>query len=879
MKTAEIRKTFLEFFRSKGHEIIKSSSLIPKHDPSLYFTTAGMVQFKDVFLGTDIRNYTRAATVQKCMRAGGKHSDLENVGHTARHHTFFEMLGNFSFGDYFKKEAILFAWELFIDWFKLPKEKLWVSIYEKDDEAADLWQSLTGMPSERIVRLGEKDNFWRMGDTGPCGPCSEIIIDQGKEAGCGREECKIGCDCDRFLELWNLVFMQYNREESGELTPLPKPSIDTGMGLERISAILQGKKSNFEIDVFAPIISSIEALAKVRFKKDSITDISIRVIADHMRAITFLLAEGLVPSNDGRGYVLRRIIRRASKHAKTLGLEGAVLYKLVDSVVEAMGDAYPEIIHERENISKLLMFEEERFNRTLEQGIKIIDELIEKLKKRGSKIIPGYELFKLYDTYGFPLDLAKDIALDNQMLIDEDGFNKEMELQKERARASWIGDEEAIPSIYRELQAEIGETIFVGYETLESKSTVKAILKSGKIALEAQEGEEVEIFLDVTPFYGESGGQVGDMGYLYGDSTEIEVYDTKKELGLHSHRAKIKKGTLKVWDKVYSVVDQSKRQSTARHHTATHLLHAALRDVLGQHVKQAGSLVSPERLRFDFVHFRALSKEEIKEIEDFVNDKILQNISVQTEVTDLQSAIKSGVVALFGEKYGEQVRVVRVPGVSAELCGGTHCKATGDIGLFIIPSEGSIASGIRRIEAITGLSALNYIREIKIEVDRICQLLKTDKPSERVERLLLEIKDKEKEIETLKGRIAADISTTIVKSARVINGIKVISYKVENLEQKDLRILADNIRDRIGSGIIVLASKKNSQISMVAMVTKDLISIYNAGNILKAVAEIAGGKGGGKADIAQGGISNLDDISLIDRALESVYELVRHKKV
>ncbi len=877
MNTSEIRNAFLEYFKSKGHEIVKSSSLLPKHDPSLYFTTAGMVQFKDVFLGTDIRNYTRAATAQKCMRAGGKHSDLENVGHTARHHTFFEMLGNFSFGDYFKKDAILFAWELFIDWFRLPKEKLWVSVFEKDDEAAELWQRLTGIPSDRIIRLGEKDNFWRMGDTGPCGPCSEILIDQGEDAGCGKPDCKIGCDCDRFLELWNLVFMQYNREESGNLTPLPKPSIDTGMGLERISAILQGKKSNFEIDVFAPIISSIESLANVRFKTNSETDISIRVIADHIRAITFLLAEGLMPSNDGRGYVLRRIIRRASKHAKTLGLEGAVLYKIIDAVVESMGAAYPEIEQERERISRLLIFEEERFSRTLEQGVKIIDEVIEGLRKRGNKIIPGYEVFKLYDTFGFPLDLAKDIALDNHMLIDEEGFNREMELQRERARASWVGEDEAIASIYKELQLEIGETDFIGYDTLESRSTVKAMLKNGRIALEASKGDKVEIFLDITPFYGESGGQVGDKGYLHGDNAEVEVYDTKKELGLHSHFGIIKRGSLKVWDKVDCVVDAEKRLSTARNHTATHLLHTALREVAGEHVKQAGSLVSPERLRFDFVHFHSLDKTEIREIEKFVNDRILNNIPVQSEETDIQNALRSGVTALFGEKYGEQVRVVRVPGVSAELCGGTHCKATGDIGLFIISSESSIASGIRRIEALTGTNALSYLRSVNDELERICGVLKTDKPFERIERLISEIKEKEKEIESLKTKIALDISLSIVQRAKDINGVKVISYKADNLEQRDLRILADSIRDRIGSGIIVLASIKNSHVSMVAMVTKDLVDSYHAGQILNAVAKAAGGKGGGKADMAQGGISKLEDPSILDKALELAYDLVKNK--
>ncbi len=878
MKISEIRNAFLEFFRSKGHEIVKSSSLIPKHDPSLYFTTAGMVQFKEVFLGNDIRSYTRAATAQKCMRAGGKHSDLENVGHTARHHTFFEMLGNFSFGDYFKKDAILFAWELFIDWFKLPPEKLWVSVFEKDDEAEELWQKLTGIPANRIVRLGEKDNFWRMGDTGPCGPCSEILIDQGVDAGCGEPDCKIGCDCDRFLELWNLVFMQYNREESGNLAPLPKPSIDTGMGLERISAILQGKKSNFEIDVFAPIISSIESLAHVKFKTSSEIDISIRVIADHIRAITFLLAEGLMPSNEGRGYVLRRIIRRASKHAKTLGLEGAVLYKIIDAVIESMGDAYPEIVRERDRIAKLLIFEEDRFSRTLEQGVKIIDEIIDGLKKRGNKIIPGYEVFKLYDTFGFPLDLAKDIALDNHMLVDEDGFNREMEMQRERARASWVGEDEAIASIYRELQSEIGETVFIGYDSLESKSTVKAMLKNGRIALEARKGDKVEIFLDITPFYGESGGQVGDTGYMLGDNVEIEIYDTKKEIDLHSHLGIIKGGMLKVWDKLNCVVNSEKRQAIARHHTATHLLHTALKEVAGEHVKQAGSLVSPERLRFDFVHFHSLDKTEIREIEDLVNDKILKNIAVQTEVTDIQNALKSGVTALFGEKYGEQVRVIKVPGVSAELCGGTHCKATGDIGLFIIASESSIASGIRRIEALTGVSALNHLRNLSDELNNIGNVLKTDKPYERVEKLISELREKDKEIESFKAKIASDISLAILEKAKDISGVKVISYKADNLEQRDLRMLADNVRDRLGSGVIVLASQKNSQVSMVAMVTKDLTKTYNAGQILKELAQMAGGKGGGKADMAQGGIAKLEEPSILDRALESVYDLIKNKR-
>lgn len=879
MKSLEIRDSFLDFFRSKGHEIVKSSSLIPKNDPTLLFTNAGMVQFKSVFLGEEKRPYVRAASCQKCIRAGGKHSDLENVGHTARHHTFFEMLGNFSFGDYFKKEAIEFAWELLTEWYKLPKDRLWVSVYEEDDEAAKLWVEITGISSERIVRLGAKDNFWQMGDTGPCGPCSEIIIDQGEDVGCGRPECAVGCDCDRFLELWNLVFMQFNRSESGELTLLPKPSIDTGMGLERITAVLQNKRNNFDTDLFHPIISAIEHITGKSYGEKEDIDISIRVIADHIRAISFLLAEGLMPSNEGRGYVLRRIIRRASRHARLLGLDGAVLYKLVDVVAQSMGMVYPELIQERERASKVLMVEEERFTRTLQQGMKILDDIIDDLKKRGKKTIPGDELFRLYDTYGFPLDLARDIAMDNHLMIDEDGFNEAMEIQRERARASWVGEDEAIASIYKELLSEIGPTIFIGYDHLESDSIIKAILRDEKVVTEAFEGDEVEIFLDKTPFYGESGGQVGDSGVIQkiesGDFLSCaEVIDTKKEIGLHAHRVKIKKGTFRVWDRVRCIVDKEKRLSTARNHTATHLLHTALRSVLGEHVKQAGSYVSPERLRFDFTHFYSLNKEEITTIEDIVNKKVLENLEVQTEVMELQDALRSGVIALFGEKYEEKVRVVKVPDFSAELCGGTHCKRTGDIGLFFIVSEGSVASGIRRIEAFTGVGAFEYLRNKSDELQRIAEILKTDTPYLRVEKLLNEMKEQAKEIEELKSKIAIQRSQSLIEKARLINGTKVLSCRVDGLEQKDLRTLADNIRDRLGSCILVLASVKDGQASMIAMVSKELIKKYNAGEILKEVANITGGKAGGRPDMAQGGTK---DIKNLDKALESVYDLIKNR--
>jgi alanyl-tRNA synthetase len=876
MKSIEVRKTFLEFFISKGHEKVGSSSLIPQNDPTLLFTNAGMVQFKSVFLGEEKRPYSRAVSCQKCMRAGGKHSDLENVGHTARHHTFFEMLGNFSFGDYFKKDAILFAWELLTGWYALPKDKLWVSVYQEDDEAETLWKGLTDIAPERIIRLGAKDNFWQMGDTGPCGPCSEIIIDQGEGIGCGRPDCAIGCDCDRYLELWNLVFMQFNRDVSGVLSPLPRPSIDTGMGLERICAVLQGKQNNFDTDLFAPIIASIAAASGKPYGRTADDDVSIRVIADHIRSAAFLLSDGLMPSNEGRGYVLRRIIRRASRHLKLLGLEDPHLYRLMDSVVEAMGDVYPGLAHEQARASKVLLFEEERFTRTLEQGMRILDEIIGKLKKASVKLIPGDELFKLYDTYGFPLDLARDIAMDNHLSVDEEGFQKEMEVQRERARASWIGEDEAIASIYRELASEIGETEFIGYDVLESESIVKAILKEGKVVNFASAGDEVEVFLDKTPFYGESGGQAGDVGLISSPGGfEAEVITTKKEVGLHAHVVRVNSGTLKVWERVHGSVDGKTRMATARNHTSTHLLHTALRTVLGEHVKQAGSYVAPDRMRFDFTHFYALERKEIESIESIVNEKILENIRVETEIADIHDALKSGVTALFGEKYGEKVRVVKVPGFSAELCGGTHCRTTGDIGSFVIISEGSVASGIRRIESFTGKAAFDYLRQRSNALRDIAELLKTDKPLDRVEKLLSDVKDREREIDALKAKAASQNSSTVMDKVQIINGVKVLSCRVDWLEQKDLRVFADNVRDRLGSGIVVLASGKDGEAAMLATVTKDLAGLFSAGDLLKNVAAQVGGKGGGKAEMAQGGVSNLGSMDILDKALESVYDIVK----
>ena len=873
VKSKEIRKAFLDYFLSKGHESVKSSSLLPRNDPSLLFTNAGMVQFKSVFLGEEKRPYVKAATCQKCLRAGGKHNDLENVGHTARHHTFFEMLGNFSFGDYFKRDAILFAWELLTERFKLPKDRLWVSVYEKDDEAEKLWSELTGISADRIVRLGAKDNFWQMGDTGPCGPCSEIIIDQGEHVGCHGSECRVGCDCDRFLEMWNLVFMQYNRDGSGNLTPLPRPSIDTGMGLERLSAVLQGKLNNFDTDLFAPIIAGITALSRISYGRKPESDTSIRVIADHIRATAFLLSEGLMPSNEGRGYVLRRIIRRASRHAKLLGFNEPVLYKFIAPVADSMGDTYPELVVEKERAAKVLRVEEERFSRTLEQGMKIIDEIMAATRKAGLKSVPGDEIFRLYDTYGFPLDLARDIASDNNLVLDEEGFHREMEMQRERARASWVGEEEAVSSIYRELLSETGKTEFVGYENLQSDAVVKAIIKNGKVVKEAAEGENAEVFLDKTPFYGESGGQVGDTGEITSDSFRASVTDTKKVVeGLHSHLIKIREGKLRVWDKIHCSVDAQRRKAVMRNHTATHLLQTSLKNIIGEHVKQAGSLVAPERLRFDFTHFFSLSNAEKEEIENIVNQKIIENIKVEISVMDIKEAIASGAMALFGEKYGETVRVVKVPGFSSELCGGTHCSTTGDIGPFVIVSEGSVASGIRRIEALTGNAALEHFRQQENELRKIADILKSEKPSEKIEKLLIEMKEMEKELEKLKGKAASDSSASLIKKAKDIDGIKVISCRVDGLEKKDLRILADSLKEKLISGVIVMASAKDGEAAMLSMVTKDLIDRIKAGEVLKKVSQLAGGRGGGKPEMAEGGTKELEKL---DRALEAVYDIIR----
>jgi alanyl-tRNA synthetase len=782
------------------------------------------------------------------------------------------MLGNFSFGDYFKKDAIRYAWDLLVDHFRLPIDRLWVTVFEEDDESAELWKNLIGMPENKIVRLGAKDNFWQMGDTGPCGPCSEILIDQGDALSCGKTDCTVGCDCDRYLELWNLVFMQYERDESGTLNPLPKPSIDTGMGLERISAVLQGKESNFDSDIFAPIISAISSQSGKQYGQDSNSDTAIRVIADHMRAITFLLSEGLIPANEGRGYVLRRIIRRASRYTRNLDVSDPLLYTLCDAVIESLGDAYPELKEESTRVKRILRLEEERFNKTLEHGLSMLQSVVEHVKKSGLGTIPGNELFRLYDTFGFPLDIVRDIASENSLGIDENGFHREMEEQKKRARASWAGEDSAIAPVYRDLAHSLS-TDFIGYDTLVSQATVLAIIVNNERRDEIKEGDEGEIILDRTPFYATSGGQVGDRGELSSEFATAVVLDTVKPVDvIHVHKVKIKHGLLRVGSTVTCSVNEETRQSTMRNHTATHLLHASLRKLFGEHIKQAGSYVGHDRFRFDFTHFDALSQDSIESLEDMVNDIILKNIVLKTELMDTDSAITSGALAFFGEKYGTTVRTVSIPEVSMELCGGTHVSATGDIGLLKILSEGSLAAGVRRIEAVTGKEAFGYLRDEEKELKKITEIMKVaDNPSGKLIKLLDEMKELEKQLQRFMAKTASERSAEIIKKARDINGIKAIAHRIDGLGQKDLRTIADRIRDRMGSGILVLASVVNDRASLVAMVSENLSPKYHAGNMLKKIAAAAGGKGGGTAELAQGGTK---DIKKLDKALESLYDII-----
>ena len=876
MTFRDIRATFLDFFKTRGHEIIRSSSLIPRDDPSLLFTNAGMVQFKGLYLGTETRSYSRAATSQKCVRAGGKHNDLENVGYTGRHHTFFEMLGNFSFGDYFKVEAIQWAWELLTRVYGLPADKLWASVYKDDDEAFGIWEKQIGLPAERIIRLGEKDNFWAMGDTGPCGPCSEVLIDQGPGVGCGRPECSPHCDCDRYLEIWNLVFTQFDRSPDGTLTPLPRPNIDTGMGLERISAVVQGVTSNYDTDLFKDLIRGIENIAEKKYGDHPKQDVSFRVISDHARAAAFLIGDGVVPSNEGRGYVLRRIIRRAIRFGQVLGIKEMFLHRVAGHVIDLMGEDYGDLAGSRSFIETMILNEEKRFADTLHYGMKLLMENVSGLKDGKGEIIPGSVVFKLYDTYGLSLDIVQDVAREEGLKVDLAGYDEAMTRQRTLSQDSWKGSgEEEIPEVYRKLSSRGLTSAFVGYDTLVSDSKVLAILKGGKEARSAGAAEEVEIVLDRTPFYGEAGGQVGDKGWLVGDRMRMQVTDTVK-LGeaFIVHRGVVEHGTFSTGARVEARVDEEERRATALNHTATHLLHAALREILGPHVKQAGSLVSSQRFRFDFSHFAQVDPETLREVEQQVNRAIRENLPLTTAVLPREEAMKTGAMAIFEERYGDQVRLVKVgDGVSMELCGGTHTQRTGDVGLFKIVSESAVGSNVRRIEALTGKAALDYVQNQESEFKEAAALLKTspDQLRRRIDRLLKEQKQKDRAIDTLKSRFLSAQSEDLVAGAKEIKGAKVLVREVQADSPKDLRDFADRIKEKLDSGIIVLGARKDDKAMLLCMVTRDLVNRFKAGEIISRLSEMLGGKGGGRPDMAQGGGSRPE---LLGQALKSVGDLI-----
>ena len=880
MDFREIRSKFLDYFKTHGHEIVESSSLLPKDDPTLLFTNAGMVQFKRLFLGEEKRGYTRAATSQKCMRAGGKHNDLENVGYTSRHHTFFEMLGNFSFGDYFKEEAIVWAWELLTDGYRLPPERLYVSVYEDDDEAHRIWEEKVGIPAERIVRLGEKDNFWAMGDTGPCGPCSEIHIDQGASLGCGQPGCGPGCDCDRYLEIWNLVFTQFVRDPEGKLNPLPKPNIDTGMGLERITAAVQGVTSNYDSDVFKGFISWIEDLSEKTYGENKRQDVAFRVISDHARSASFLIGDGIMPSNEGRGYVLRRIIRRAIRFGQVLGLKNdPFLHTVCSKVIETMGKDYDELVRSKNLIEGIVNNEEKRFAETLHYSLKVLHEEIDKLKGKGRGTIPGEVAFKLYDTYGLSVDIIEDVARDEDLRVDMSGYEKAMARQRLLSQESWKGSgEEEIPEAFRGLLTKGIRTRFSGYESLISKANVVAIVVAGKEATSAETGTQAEVVLDQTPFYGQAGGQVGDVGWLLNERMRFHVTDTLKfNQDLIVHQGQLEAGSICVGDQVEARVDEEKRKAAALNHSATHLLHAALREVLGDHVKQAGSLVSPDRLRFDFSHFAQVTQEKLMEVERLVNKHIRDNRLIDTKEMSKDEAMKTGAMAIFEERYGEKVRLVRISdGVSMELCGGTHTERTGDIGLVRVVSESAVAANIRRIEALTGEAALKYDQEQDKGLKYAALLLKAppDKLGERLVRLLKENRDKDREIESLKAGLLSKRSEDVLSGLKEIAGIKVVARELEADSPKVLREYGDQIKDKLHSGIILLGARKEGKAILTCVVTRDLVDRFKAGDIIRQLSIIVGGKGGGRPDMAQGGGNKPDELK---KAFEALYDLVENE--
>ena len=858
MTSNELRQAFLDFFRDQQHEVVASSPLVPGNDPTLLFTNAGMVQFKDVFLGSDKRKYNRVATSQRCVRAGGKHNDLENVGYTTRHHTFFEMLGNFSFGDYFKRDAIQYAWDFLTDTLGLDPERLWVTVFEDDDEAADIWLKEIHIDPRRFARLGEKDNYWSMGDAGPCGPCSEIFYDHGADVA-GGPPGSPDEDGDRYVEIWNLVFMQFDRSADGEMTPLPKPSVDTGMGLERIAAVMQGVHSNYEIDLFANLIT---ATAKTLDVKNDGSN-SLNVIADHIRACSFLICDGVLPGNDGRGYVLRRIIRRAIRHGKKLGAEDSFFYKLVAPLAKEMGDAYPELAKAQAHIEKVLEKEEKRFAETLDQGMEILEAVIAGLK---GKVISGDVAFKLYDTFGFPVDLTADIARERGLTVDQSGFEEAMSGQRDRARAAskFIH----VPAGKLNIGGELS-TAFKGYDGTDGAGEIVALFKGSSSAKTLKSGDEGAVILSATPFYAESGGQIGDAGILVNDGKIFNVSDTQKSAKAIIHFGMVEEGELKVGDAVEAIVDADRRQATRLNHSATHLMHAALRSVLGEHVQQKGSLVAPDRLRFDFSHLEAVTDDELQRIEDIVNDEVRRNVAADTRVMSYDDAIESGAVALFGEKYGDEVRVLNFGDFSVELCGGTHVDRTGDIGLFKITSEGGVASGVRRIEAVTGKGALEWLEGHHKSLQNVAGILKSqpDQVGNKVQQLLKRNKELEKELAAAKQALASGGSADRSDDVQEIGGIKVLVTRIDGADARTLRDAVDRYKDKLQSAIVVLGSVDNGVVRLAAGVTKNNTDRIRAGDLIKPVAEQVGGKGGGRPDFAQAGGNNAD---ALDAALKSV---------
>lgn len=870
----EIRSKFLKFFESKDHYLKESASLVPQNDKSLLLINSGMAPLKNYFAGVEVPPSVRMTTCQKCIRTG----DIENVGKTARHGTFFEMLGNFSFGDYFKEQSISWGWEFVTQHLNIPEEKVWVTVYEEDDEAFGIWENQIKIPKERIVRLGKDDNFWEIG-IGPCGPCSELYFDRGEEYGCDNPDCKPGCDCDRYLEFWNHVFTQFNRDEEGNYGQLEHKNIDTGMGLERMACIMQGVDTIFDVDTIKHILNTVEKMANVEYGKGGKTDVSIRIITDHIRAVSFLVADGVLPSNEGRGYVLRRLLRRAARHGKLLGIKENFLYKLVDEVIKVSGEAYSELVEKESYIKKVIRIEEEKFNETIEQGMEILDSYIADLKKNGETTLSGENAFKLYDTYGFPIDLTQEILEEEHLSIDEEAFNEEMNKQRERARSargnmdgeSWKEDP------LSKLDFSVAST-FEGYFELENSGIIKAIVKDNELVDSAVAGDKVIVVLDKTTFYPEGGGQAGDAGLLVNKNEDIvvEVIDTKKGANnTIKHIGIVKSGMINTGEKLSTIVDKEIRMASARNHSATHLLHKALKEVLGEHVNQAGSLVTSERLRFDVTHFEAITKEELKVIEEKVNDVILESLNITCENMSINDAKNKGAMALFGEKYGDEVRVVSMGDYSIELCGGTHLTNTSQIGMFKILSEGGVAAGVRRIEAITGRAVYNYLKEKEEIISNVCSNLKTkeDSLSQKVTSLIEENKSLSKELHDMKTKMSLQAVDSVLDSKLDVNGVNLVTTKFEGMDMNTLKEVADNLRDKLVSGVVVLANTTDDKLNLVATATKDAVDKgVHCGNIVKSIAQIAGGKGGGRPNMAQAGAP---DVSKVDEALNHASEVLK----